>query len=246
MPADEIAALLDPRRHPLQYHALVLEVTSQCNAACSMCYQSAGPAGSDVFGAATLGTDDLCRVLAEGRRIDAMDPRAHISGGEAFLRVEPIVEVVAEASRLGYREIITTTNATWARTPRRALRVATALRDAGLTAMAVSWDAWHLPYIRPDWVKHCLDACAEVGIPTQVRVLTTRDHGVAEALDALDADALGRVERISSGPVLPIGRGAQSLDPAQVFQVGSLSAACHTFLAVTVNPWGNVFPCCQG
>ena len=120
------------------------------------------------------------------------------------------------------------------------------MREAGLTAMAISWDAWHLPYIRPEWVANCIDACAEAGIPTQIRVLTTRDHGVAEALDSLDPDALGRVERISSGPVLPIGRGAQTLDPEQVYQVGSLGAACHSFLAVTVNAWGNVFPCCQG
>jgi hypothetical protein len=244
--ATEIARLLDPEAHPLRYHALVLEVTAQCNAACAMCYQSAGPAGSDEFGGATLETADLVRILAEGRRVDGMDPRVHISGGEAFLRVEPMVEVVAEANRLGYREIITTTNATWARNPGRARRVAAALRGAGLTAMAVSWDVWHQPYIHPDWVRHCVDACAEAGIPTQIRVLTTRDHGVAEALDALDADALGRVERISSGPVLPIGRGARTLDPDQVFQVGSLLGACHAYLAVTVNAWGNVFPCCQG
>lgn len=243
---EELTRLLDAEQHPLEYHALVLEATSRCNAACAMCYQSAGPAGSDVFGAATLDTEDLVRVMAEGRRIDAMDRRVHITGGEAFLKVDPMVEVVAEARRLDYREIVTTTNATWARNPRRARRVAARLREAGLTAMAISWDYWHLPFIRPEWVDNCITACAEEGIPVQVRVLTTRQHGVEEAVSALDAEALGHVDRISSGPVLPIGRGAETLDPADVFQVGSLTGTCHTFLAVTVNAWGNVFPCCQG
>ena len=244
--AAELARLLDAERYPLQYHALVLEVTSRCNAACAMCYQSAGPAGSDLLGAAALGAADLSRVLREGREIAALDPRVHISGGEALLRVEPVVDLVAEAQQLGYREIVVTTNATWARSPRRALRTAAALRDAGLTALAVSWDHWHLPYIRPAWVEHCLRACAEVGLPTRLRVLTSRAHGVEEALAGLDAAALAHVDRISSGPVLPIGRAASALDPAELFDVGALTGACHTFLAVTVNAWGNVFPCCQG
>jgi hypothetical protein len=175
-----------------------------------------------------------------------MDPRVHITGGEAFLRPEPLLRMFEEARRAGYREIITTTNATWARNPARAHHVAGQLSAAGLTRIAISWDYWHQPYIRPAWVEHCINACADAGIECQLRLVTSRHHGAQEALQALDPAVLDRVDRISGNPVQPIGRAAVTLDPAEVFQSGELTGSCHNTLSVTVNAWGNVFPCCSG
>jgi len=242
----ELRRLLDSTRYPLQYHALVVEVTAQCNAACAMCYQSAGPRGSDALGAATLDTDSVLRVIREAMGIEAMDPRVHITGGEAFLRPGPLLRMLEEARRSGYRDIVTTTNATWARNPARARHLAEQLGAAGLTRIAISWDHWHRPFIRPAWVEHCVNACADAGIECQLRIATSRDHGAQEALELLDPAVLDRVDRISGSPVQLIGRAASALDPAEVFQSGSLDRSCHSTLSVTVNAWGNVFPCCSG
>ncbi len=111
--------------------------------------------------------------------------------------------------------------------------------------MEISWDYWHLAFIPPQALNNCLVACAKTGITTELRLLSSKSHSYEEALAHLDPQALELADSITVTPVNPIGRGA-SLDPADIYEQPDQPQSCHTFLNLTINPLGSVYPCCNG
>ncbi len=106
----------------LHFRALVLETVDRCNAKCAMCYQAAGPRGSDLRGDSQLSQDVVLRVIGEAAEIAAVGSRLHISGGEAFLRYPETLEAFRRGKDCGFSNIGSTTNAFWAVTERIAGR----------------------------------------------------------------------------------------------------------------------------
>ena len=232
---------------PMYFNALVIETTTKCNARCAMCYQGVGPKGSDRWGTVSLTTGEVARVLRDAAGIETLRRRFHLSGGEAFLNFDDCVGLFQDARAQGFTELTCTTNAYWSHARGRALSYAMRLRAAGVTNIEVSWDEWHAPFIRPEAIDNCLIACSEVGIETTLRVLSSRRHSLEEALAALSPEALDTAGRITCGPVFPSGRAAGELDREDFYRSsGGLDGSCHSYLNLTVNQRGDVFPCCAG
>lgn len=231
---------------PLFYNGLVVEKTTRCNAKCGMCYQSAGPKGSDLLGNANLQNKDIARLLLEAAEIDVIHPRFHLAGGEAFLDVDGCLELFQIAKISGFTDITTTTNAYWAKSKARANDIAFQLQGAGLTGIEVSWDFWHLPYIQPSVVENCIRACREVNIEVNLRILSTKSHSYHEALEFLSEDALAHANRITCGPVIATGRAEDFIGYDDIHGAGDLETNCHSMLNLTVNPNGDIYPCCAG
>lgn len=231
---------------PMTFHALVIEYTTRCNARCGMCYQAAGPRGSDLLGRATLEDAVVEQVIREAAEIEAIGPRLHVTGGEGFLRADLLLRMIAVGRDVGYAELTTTTNAYWARDPAAARETCTRAREAGMTGMEISWDFWHEPFIRADAVSNCLEACLESGIEANLRLLSSRSHSYHDALARLRPDALACAARITCAPVLPTGRATIEVGVAEAYRQGSLDDTCHGMLNLTVNAVGNVSPCCAG
>lgn len=211
-----------------------------------MCYQSAGPRGSDTLGDATLERDVLLRVVAQALDVPTLEPRLQLVGGEALLRLDDCLAVVETAARAGFQSISIATNAFWARRPKVADAHCARLADAGLTSLEVSFDAWHLPWVEGETVSNALEAASRRGLPVTLRVLTSRDHGVDDTLARLRPAALDAATRIHCTTVASTGRAGRELAPGEFLARGDLTAACHRELSLTVNPAGDVFPCCSG
>lgn len=231
---------------PIRFHGLVVETTTRCNAKCAMCYQSVGPKGSDSWGKVSLDTEKIKKAISEAAKIDLVDPRFHLSGGEAFIDLEQCLEVLRHAKSVGFLVVSATTNAFWAQNAKRAQQVCEQVAAAGLNRFEISWDVWHLPFIRPETIKNCLLACRQVGISTNLRVLTTKIHSAGEALSLLDDEAVGAASEISSGPVFPTGRANLTIDSTDIYREQDLGGACFASLNLTINPKGQVYPCCAG
>lgn len=231
---------------PITYQGLVVENTTLCNARCAMCYQGSGPKGSDTWGKASLAVEEVERVLVDALKVPTLRRKFHLAGGEAFLRVPDVIRLFRAARQAGYTEISTVTNAYWATRNSRAFEVCEQARDAGLTSIEISWDFWHQPYIKPEAISNCLEACAAYSIKSNLRILTTMVHSVEEALAALTPEALATADEISSGPVFPTGRAATEVDKEEIFYWGDLGSTCHSVLNLTVNARGDVYPCCAG
>ena len=113
-----------------------------------MCYQAAGPKGSDIIGKASLTNAEIKKVIAEATAIPSLWTTGSIwVAGGAFLHVDNAIDLFHEASLAGYSEISTTTNCYWAKRPEKAAKVASRARRSGRVVPEISWDHWHKPFI---------------------------------------------------------------------------------------------------
>jgi len=228
------------------YHALVIQNTSRCNAQCAMCYQSAGPKGSDQIGDHTLDNEVLKRVLTDALNINTLHRRFHLSGGEAFLNIENAIELFEHAKNIGYEEITAVTNGFWAKNKKKGLEVAQKLKNAGVSALEISWDYWHFEHISSEMVCNCIEVCYETGIETNLRLLATRKHTHLESLSHLKSSTLNIVDRIICSHVSPTGRACKTIPKSELFFDKNISSTCYHSLNLTVNANGYVYPCCSG
>jgi MoaA/NifB/PqqE/SkfB family radical SAM enzyme len=179
--------------------------------------------------------------------IDVISPRFHLAGGEAFMYLEECLLLFREARNAGYEDITATTNGFWGKSMEKANEICGRLRDAGLTSLEISWDFWHMPFIDENAVSNCLEACAVMEIETNLRVLTSKQHSIREALASLRSEAIETASRITVGPVFATGRAATELSPDEFFDSrASLDSNCHRVLNLTINSFGDVSPCCAG
>ena len=242
--AAQVALLLSM---PLHYCGLVVENTNRCNASCAMCYQSSGPSGPEGANATCMDVSLIKRFIREAADIETIASRFHLAGGEAFLYLDDCYEIFRSAQASGFALISAATNAYWGASMHKARNVCASLRDAGLNSLEVSWDYWHSEFIPAASVNHCLLACREAGIDTTLRLLTTRSHPMEEALSYLSVEAVETADRITSGPVFATGRAATTLSRDEFYYSrASLNNMCYRTLNLTINAFGQVFPCCAG
>jgi MoaA/NifB/PqqE/SkfB family radical SAM enzyme len=229
----------------LQFHALVLETIDRCNARCAMCYQAAGPRGSDLRGDANLPLDLAFRVIDEAAELPELVPRLHISGGEAFLRYQDTLAMFRHGKSRGFANIGTTTNGFWAGNRETAERRCRELSDSGVTYFEVSMDYWHLPYVSLNRVRNLLWAARRVGITVILRTLSTRSHHADELFASFSDEELMHV-MIAICRVHPVGRAASEIPPDEIYYGQGAIGCCENLLTLTVAPNGNVYPCCAG
>ena len=230
----------------LLFNTLVLETIDRCNARCAMCYQAAGPKGSDIRGDGRLSLDVTKRVIDEAAQLPELaGDRVHLSGGESFLHYKEVLEIFRHSKSKGFRNIGATTNAYWALNDAAAYRKCMELAEAGATYFEVSIDFWHLPYVSLDRVRCLLRAMRRAGLRPTLRTLTSRSHHLDELLSNFPDEDLLQVI-IGNGRVQPVGRGAATIPNSEVYYGNGVQGCCDLQLNLTVTPNGNVYPCCAG
>lgn len=234
------------RSAPLYLGQLVVQTTWTCTASCAMCYQSAGPNGSDVFGRAALSLDDLAPVFDGLDQIRMLEPHFHLVGGEALIDYEKTVRLIARARRAGFQQATLTTNGFWGRSRARAEMHCAGLVDAGLTRLDISWDRWRRPFILGAAIANCIGEAAACGLPVRLRLLLSTKDNVEDLLSDISPEALRLPDDIYCDTVAATGRGMTRLAPDLVPRGRSLDAACFRDLKLTINPAGDVYPCCSG
>lgn len=228
----------------LNFHALVIESTERCNARCAMCYQAAGPKGSDIRGDSVLDLGTIVKIINQAITLPNLEKRIHLSGGETFLDFPKAVKIFRHAKAVGFERIGTTTNAFWATNRRTAEQKTRELAEAGLNYFEVSIDHWHLPYVKVERVRNLLWASRRLGITVILRMLSTKSHHIDEMLKHFEPWELMHV-LIGNGRVQPVGRGAAAEIAADVYP-GNVEGCCERLLNLTISPGGDVFPCCAG
>jgi hypothetical protein len=99
------------------------------------------------------------RQFATLEEIDHVD----LSGGEPLIHLEDVKALAREARRLGLSMRVTS-NGFWARSPAKARQILCELKDAGIGAVGLSIDEWHLPFVPKTVVANYVDACRGVGL----------------------------------------------------------------------------------
>jgi len=231
---------------PISYNSLVIENTTRCTAKCSICYQSVGPNGADEGGLLSLSSQTMEKVIEDAIQMLNLQPRFHLGGGESFLNPEECIHLFQVAKTAGYREISAVTNAFWAKSKRKAKKLAHQFRHAGLLRIEISWDYWHASYITPSAINNAIKACHNADIEITLRVLSSKYHHAKEALSFLDSDICNLVDVIICSPLMHTGRAKKHIYQEDIYSSDDLSVACHHSLNLTINPSGYVSPCCSG
>lgn len=234
------------RTAPLYLGQLVVQTTWTCTASCAMCYQSAGPKGSDDFGQASLSLDDLAPVFDGVDDIPMLEPHFHIVGGEALIEYDKVVRLLAAARAAGFEDRTLTTNGFWGRNRATAASICTGVRKAGLTRLDISWDRWRRPFIAGESIAACIEEAAECGLPARLRLLLSTEDTAEDLLKDIRPEALALLDEVFCDGVAATGRAARRLSPALSPKGRSLKAACFRDLTLTINPVGDVYPCCSG
>lgn len=112
--------------------------------------------------------------------------------------------------------------------------------------MEISWDAWHFDFVPSIAVNNCIQAAYENNIEVILRILSTKKESAETAISMLDFDILSCVHTVCCSPVMLSGRALETISKSEVFNTKNVGDACHSMLNLTVNPSGDVSPCCAG
>lgn len=228
--------------NPIHYLSLVIEITDKCNAKCDMCYQSAKISNSHV-----IDVEVAKKCIREAAESPYVGPRFHAVGGEAFLYPNVLFPLFEEAKKTGFSEISATSNCFWAKTEASADAMCSRMKAAGVTLLELSWDFWHAQHNPPECINNCLKYCKKYGIYTNLRFLTSKNHNIEESIKKLDPFAVRHASQITSSNVMPSGRAVEGIPREEFYgKTDGISGICADMMVLTVNSYGEVFPCCVG
>ena len=132
-------------------------LTFKCPSKCRHCSYKAGPERTG-----HMKTADAERYLKELTDTQPLKSIA-VHGGEPFLYFKLLKHVMKTAKELKLSQTWVITNGYWAKTKTKAEKKLTELKNAGLTCITFSVDAFHQEYIPLETVKNGIEAAATVG-----------------------------------------------------------------------------------
>jgi len=189
------------------------------------------------------------------------------AGGEPTLLGEDLLNSIAHANSLGIMTRLVT-NVYWASTPQRAREGMTALRQAGLRELNISYDDYHLPFIKPINLKHAYTAAYDLGFDTIVfansfhknsvvkpefiqnvvgapLAIVYRDEG--DVPDFATRTDYGTLIFIHAPSVQALGRfhSTRGREGIEERSLDELESGCpHAIRSAAISPEGNLLSCC--
>lgn len=219
-------------------------ITARCNASCTHCSVSSGPQRTE-----GLARDPLLRLIDEAaavwrqERAPGEPLQLSISGGEPFLQFPLLLEVVAHGARLG-AQMSCVTNGFWAASDERARSRLYALKDAGLSLLAVSTSRFHQAFVKRERVERALAIARDVGLRTALKCALTA--GDKDRADGLEQWARARnVDQLEVFPVLPYLRDGAALPEHEYLRDAPLPEGTCPAPMLTVREDGRAYTCCM-
>jgi len=135
-------------------------LTFECNSRCRHCCYLAGPQRPGF-----ISPDQAEQWLTELYEIQPLQTIT-IHGGEPFLYFDVMLHVLKKARGLGVQKRWVITNGFWAKDYDIAKEKLTVLKEAGLTAITFSVDAFHQEYVPFDNVRIAIECAAQIDLET--------------------------------------------------------------------------------
>jgi len=142
----------------MNVNRLEFVLTEKCNSRCIHCQGAHSPEREGV-----IEIDDGLNYLEETTAVTKLDSFM-IFGGESMLYPERAIKLFQRAKELGMPEIELITNGFWGENPEKAEKLAFQLKEAGVTDILISVDAFHLPHILLDGPRNVAVASLAAGI----------------------------------------------------------------------------------
>ena len=130
-----------------------LMVNYRCQAACGHCMYNCSPTREPDY----ISYDDALRVFQKALELHA--PSMHISGGEPFMDVDALCEVLRAAHDAGMPIDYLDTSASWVTDEETTRAAISRIKEYGITALSVSISPYHNEYIPLDRVLLLMEVC---------------------------------------------------------------------------------------
>ncbi len=218
---------------PFPERTLHLVYSFACNLTCAHCLYRCGPGDRGVMGLERA-KDVIDQAAEAGVR------RIAFLGGEPFLHPEALRTLIRHAGRNG---LVTAavTNGSWASTPARAAERLGDMAAAGLGAVTLSTDRFHLPGVPLRRIENAVAAAVELGLRVGVKI-SRFPHDLLAV--AILRSLRPLCERIAVQEVSPLGRGEGLRGSVTLRGLEALPASrCST--PPVVLPDGNLVTCCN-
>lgn len=220
---------------------LTIVLTWRCPAACAHCGVESSPRNRVVLDRALAR-----RAVLEAARFEPR-PRLAFTGGEPFVELDALHELVALARDHGMSSEVVT-SAAWVADQARCQAVLAQLKAEGLVTLCVSFDRFHTEYI-PVWK---VTAAVRAGLAIGLRIIlkTIIDpaepetpEALAAALQLSDAEMARCV--VNGQPLSGAGRAADLVDSRADREGEPIPGGCmFAGQNPTLSPAGRLYPCC--
>lgn len=195
-----------------------------------------------------------CQVLDYVRQINAAGIKTiNITGGEVFTAYGLLRTTVEAAGRHGLSSCLST-NGNWAVSEQRAREKLQPLVDSGLKSISVGCDALHQEYVRPERVRHALEAAHALGLELLIEHTSLEEPVAGRAASLFASLGLPRdfPATVSQCHVSPAGRalGNFSLEQLPLTNIDQeegirLRAPCRFVGRMPmITPSGDLAACC--
>jgi MoaA/NifB/PqqE/SkfB family radical SAM enzyme len=226
---------------------LNFRVSYKCNLKCKHCYNS-----SSNIEQGHINKDTALRVIDEAYACGIRT--LGITGGEPTLFPDIIFDMMSQAARLGYKNITMVTNASWGKTLKKAKNLLQKMYALGIkppiSNLAISAGQFHHEFLDWSYHKNVITAHHQV-MGTKIRVDFEYAPGHSILLDEFinflkdngvnsEWYKLGVRTSLASVGRWKDNQEAYSTPMIPVEDLGS----CEPVEWFTVDPNGDVFPCC--
>jgi organic radical activating enzyme len=225
---------------------LGLIITQRCTIACRHCLFSAESGNSD---AQDMSLADIYQYIDQTAKI-ARRTNDHFAvgftGGEPFLRSQDLLASIAHAKKMAAQQITTVTNGFWGSDQARAAQMVAALKEAGLSNLALSIDDFHQASIPLDALLKIITACKASDLAFTIKTtVTKKSRRLPDILHDLGDLLLDQKVTIEEIACVPAGRARLMIPRAELlYQDGMPIEACPMGMMLVILPNGDTFPCC--
>lgn len=207
-----------------------------CNASCAHCAVSSGPDAARVM------SNSQIKKIIDGAFWDGKRPSIGLSGGEAFLHLDDLLEIIAYAVKKGAR-VAVNTNCYWAQDMDQARSIVRQVQAAGVHKLVASTDTFHRKYIDDQGVVNAVNACIEAHLEIEVQYVATRKSERMFEFIGRHADELVNIT-CREIPCHPVGR-AEKMKPQTLILRSKLPGGTCPNAVLSVSADGRYIPCCN-
>jgi len=212
----------------------------KCNFICRHCSVGAGPHHNEV-----LPVEYVEKALREASDIASIQ-LVVATGGEPTLFPKHLELLIKTAADFGFVNRLVT-NAWWARTLEAARRYVKRWRELGLEELNISFDDFHLEYLRlfggEENVVNAARAAVEEGLRTVVAVTRTRETKIDASYVRKLLGDLAEEVIVTDDFISPTSR-ASGLYEETVENLPTFGGCAHAGSEISIHPNGDVAFCC--
>lgn len=221
----------------MNYTEMVVALGNRCTAECRMCCFSA-----DAHGNEQLDLPIIYAFLETAEKVEEITT-IHFSGGEVFLYYESLLELIKLSKKINKKTTIIT-NGFWAIDERIVYQRLNELKEAGLSAIGVSYDEFHKEFIDLENIRNIIRIAKKVGVKVSIQATIIEGSKNGKWLDDLGSDLVDViVDFIACDNV---GRALNKLDEnVYIKNTDSKGCICRKGGAFCILFDGTVWPCCS-